>query len=55
MAFPPNYNQNRKDRERAKNKKAQEKQARREEKNRERKTDQIEEPAADQAVGKENQ
>lgn len=55
MAFPPNYNQTRKDRDRAKNQKAQEKQARREEKNRQRKTDQPEEPASDQAPGKENQ
>jgi len=55
MAFPPNYSQNRKDRERARSQKAQEKQARRDEKNRERKTDQTEEPAADQVSGKENQ
>jgi hypothetical protein len=55
MAFPPNYNQNRKDRERARNEKAQEKQARRDEKNRQRKIDQPNEPSLDHAVGKENE
>jgi hypothetical protein len=56
MPFPPNYNQNRKDRERAKNQKALEKQARREAKNRDRKPDEAEEPAAgDAAAAKEKQ
>lgn len=54
MAFPPNYNQTRKDRERAKDRKNQEKLARREEKSRERKTNQPEEPVADQSADKEN-
>ncbi|WP_162913915.1 hypothetical protein [Taklimakanibacter lacteus] len=53
MAYPPNYNQNRRDRERAKNQKAQEKQARREEKSRERKAGHGEDKASDQTPGTE--
>jgi hypothetical protein len=53
MPFPPNYNQNRKDRERAKNRKLEEKLARREAKSRERKTDQPEELTANPPAGEE--
>lgn len=53
MPFPPNYNQNRKDRERAKSRKHEEKLARREAKSRERKADQAEELTANPSSGEE--
>jgi hypothetical protein len=46
MAFPPNYRQERSNRDKAKQRKAQEKQEKRDEKNAQRKTDPQPEPAA---------
>jgi hypothetical protein len=47
MAFPPNYNQERKSRDNAKHRKALEKQQKRDEKSAQRKFENTEQPAAD--------